>query len=293
MKFHSIIPFLIALAACAGEPTAVRVAGLENVFSLTERVLSGGTPEGEMGFAALRKLGVKTIVSVDGAPPDAAGARKFGLRTIHVPIGYDGVSAAKQLQLVKAAQSVDGPIYVHCHHGKHRGPTAAAIICEGISHWTPKQATDWLKVAGTARDYAGLYAAVSEFKAPTAEQLRAASAEFPERVKVSDHADAMVLVDEQFEQLKLLQKSAWSAPAAHPDLVGKNVALLLRESFRELVRRDDSKAKGADFLSSLEASEALAAKLHQSLVDADSAKADTAMRDLAQQCTRCHKQFRN
>lgn len=289
MKLHLIIPFLFALAVCASEPKAVYIVGLENVFLLTERVISGGTPEGEAGFAALRELGVKTIVSVDGAPPDAEGARKFGLRTIHLPIGYDGVSAARQLQLVKVAQSVDEPIYVHCHHGKHRGPTAAAIICAGISHWSPKQATDWLETAGTARDYAGLYAAVSDFKTPSAEQLRAASAEFPERVKVSGHADAMVQLDEQFEQLKLAQKFAWSAPSAQSE----RVALLLRESFRELVRRDDSKAKGADFLSSLVVSEALAAKLHQSLVDADSAKANVAMRDMTQQCTRCHKQFRD
>ena len=293
MEFHAIIPFLIALTACAEAPKAVQAPGLENVFSLTERILSGSSPEGEAGFATLQKLGVKTIVSVDGAPPNADLARKFGLRTIHVPIGYDGLSATVQLQLVKAAQSAEGPIYVHCHHGKHRGPAAAAVICEGTAQWTPAQAIDWLKAAGTAPDYAGLYKAVGEFQIPTAEQLRAVSADFPERAKVSAQADAMVQLDEHFDHLKLLQKSAWKAPAAHPDLVAKNEALLLLESFRELLRRDDSKAKGGDYLACLEASESLAATLHQSLTDAGTGEADAAMRDLTQRCVQCHKQFRN
>jgi hypothetical protein len=293
MKFRFAMPFLFALAAYAEAPKALQADGVENVFSLTPRIVSGSAPESEAGFAALQKLGVKTIVSVDGAPPNADLARKFGMRTIHLPIGYDGVSASKQVQLVKAAQSVEGAIYIHCHHGKHRGPAAAAVICEGIAQWTPAQATDWLKSAGTAPDYAGLYKAVREFKMPTAEQLRAVPADFPERARVSAQADAMVQLDEHFEFLKLLQKSAWKAPAAHPDLVAKNEALLIRETFRELLRRDDSKAKGADFLASLEASETLAAKLQQSLTDADTAKADTALRDLTQQCVQCHKQFRN
>src|SRR5262249_23747412 len=53
--------------------------GLHNVIELSERLLSGSEPEGDEGFGSLAKLGVKTIVSVDGARPDIDRARANGL----------------------------------------------------------------------------------------------------------------------------------------------------------------------------------------------------------------------
>ena len=73
---------------------AVDAPGLHNVYRLTDKLLSGSGPEGDEGFASLQQLGVKTVLSVDGARPDVARARRFGLRYVHLPIGYDGVPEA-------------------------------------------------------------------------------------------------------------------------------------------------------------------------------------------------------
>src|SRR5262249_601182 len=59
--------------------------GLHNVFRLTERLYSGSSPEGEEGFLSLQRLGIKTIISVDGARPEVERARKLGLRYVHLP----------------------------------------------------------------------------------------------------------------------------------------------------------------------------------------------------------------
>src|SRR6188508_1838179 len=53
---------------------------LENAYRLTDKVLAGAQPEGDKSFAALRDMGVKTIISVDGAKPDVETAHKYGLR---------------------------------------------------------------------------------------------------------------------------------------------------------------------------------------------------------------------
>src|SRR5688500_2602420 len=45
---------------------------LHNGHRVTEKVLSGAQPEGEESFKALQRLGVKTIVGVDGGTPDVA-----------------------------------------------------------------------------------------------------------------------------------------------------------------------------------------------------------------------------
>ena len=56
---------------------------LHNAHRVTEKVLSGAAPEGEAAFRKLRDLGVKTIISVDGAKPDVELARRYGLRYVH------------------------------------------------------------------------------------------------------------------------------------------------------------------------------------------------------------------
>src|SRR5438046_447036 len=56
----------------------VEAAGLHNVFRISEKLYSGSSPEGEEGFQYLQKLGVKTIISVDGAKPEVETARKYG-----------------------------------------------------------------------------------------------------------------------------------------------------------------------------------------------------------------------
>src|SRR5687767_2138199 len=43
---------------------------LPNAHRVTEKILSGGAPAGEAAFKELADLGVKTIISVDGAKPD-------------------------------------------------------------------------------------------------------------------------------------------------------------------------------------------------------------------------------
>lgn len=132
--------FLTLMAACnstaaAGEaiPAAptnhagfvrIEIPGIHNAFHVTDKVYSGSQPEGEGAFAALAKLGVKTIISVDGSKPDVEAARKHGLHYIHLPFGYDDIPTNRVVELAKAVESQPGPVFVHCHHGLHRGPAA-------------------------------------------------------------------------------------------------------------------------------------------------------------------------
>ena len=111
---------------------ALKAEGIDNFYQLSEKFSSGSAPEGDAAFAELKKLGVKTIITVDGARPDVDASRRFGIRYVHLPIGYDGVPAAQAVRLVKAAETLPGPIYIHCHHGMHRGPAGAAVICMAV-----------------------------------------------------------------------------------------------------------------------------------------------------------------
>src|SRR3954462_1625180 len=115
MRYRLLV--LAALLPGAGpDPIPLKDSALPNGFRLSEKLLSGGNPDGDAGFAALATLGVKTVLSVDGARPDVDTARKYGFIYAHLPVGYDGISRDRVVALTKAAKSLPGPIYIHCHH---------------------------------------------------------------------------------------------------------------------------------------------------------------------------------
>ena len=282
-------------AAVAAGVQLLMVRGIENFYQLNERVYSGSAPEGEAGFAALQARGIKTIITVDGATPDVVTARKYGLRYVHLPIGYDGISSNQAVRLVKAAQTLPGPVFVHCHHGLHRGPAGAAVICEGLGGWTPEQAVAWLQLAGTATNYAGLYASVRQFQAPSLVELRAVSADFPERSRISPLAEVMVQIDQRFDHLKLIRQADFKSPPGNPDLDPGNEALQLEELFKELRRNPTTDRRGKEFGEFLrraeQASGALRVEMKSSGVVLTDAEA--AFRRLGEACNACHKAQRN
>lgn len=282
-------------AAKAAEP--VEAVPLHNVFKVERNLYSGDAPEGEDGFRELQKLGVKTIISVDGSQPNVELAHKFGMRYVHLPFGYDGVPEARRVELAKAAQVslANGPVYMHCHHGQHRGPAAAAIVCRALDGWSAEQANEFLKQAGTSPEYAGLFRDVKEFQPPTADQLSRLPSMFPEKSKPGPLVDAMVAIDEHFDALKDAKKAGWREVPGHPDLRPAEAAILLREAFRELGRDPETKKHGDDFASKMLNGEKTADALRKILGEAavDDTARDAALQDMTKTCGACHKAHRN
>ena len=166
------MPAALALLLLAPTPPGAASADLpDRLIPVAPGLFSGAEPAGDAAFAALAKLGVRTVVSVDGPVPDAAAAaRRHGLRTVHVPIGYDGVpldAAAKLAAVMRrfgpAGTGDPGGVFVHCHHGKHRGPAAAAVCGRAAGLLTAADATALLHRAGTGPQYAGLWESVAAF----------------------------------------------------------------------------------------------------------------------------------
>ncbi|MCA9270201.1 MAG: hypothetical protein KDA41_17085, partial [Planctomycetales bacterium] len=132
-------------------PQAQDYPHLHNLMQLTPRIFCGGQPEGEAAMQELKSLGVATIVSVDGARPALEEAQAAGLEYVHIPIGYDGVSEAAGLAIARLVRDRDGPFYIHCHHGTHRGPAAAAVACIAAGATDGQGAVEILRRAGTSR----------------------------------------------------------------------------------------------------------------------------------------------
>lgn len=293
-----------AEAAAAVESPATRIEDaehIENLLKLSDSIYSGGQPVGEEAFAELAARGVKVMVSVDGARPNLELAEKYGMRYIHIPIGYDGIDENAQLQLVKTMQVCDEPMFIHCHHGKHRGPSAAAVCMQGapVGAWTNEQATAFLEQAGTSHDYAGLYRDVGAFSKPDDRALATVSDQLPEHVAVSDLVEAMANIDRHWDYLKALHRNDFRGLSDHPDVVPAQEALIIAEGLRELVRQDDTKQMGDEYVEMMKASEAAAWAAHEALKHYDSADettfdaAKSAYNILVDSCKACHKKHRN
>jgi len=268
---------------------------LHNSHVVTDKIVSGAQPEGDKSFQLLRELGIKTIVSVDGSKPDVESAKRYGMRYVHLPIGYDGVDEAEGKAIAKALTDLPGPIYVHCHHGRHRSAAALAVACVNNGMLKPEQAEDVLRTFGTGANYKGLWKAAREAKRVDDKELAQLQVEWVETAKIPELADAMVKVDFHWEHLKAIQKAGWRAPADHPDLDPAHEALQVQEHLHEIGRTADTKARSEAYRKVLTAGEDDVTKLRTILgqTPIDVKAADAAFKAASVSCTSCHKGFRD
>lgn len=285
------ISLLVAGAAlgASGPTPADAPSALDNLLTVTEGIYSGGEPVGDAGFAALQALGVKTIVSVDSLRPDVEAAKAVGIRYVHIPIGYDGVPRGAQAALARVVAECERPIYMHCHHGKHRGPAAAAIALQLATGCGPREATALLERAGTSRGYPGLWRDVQQFD-PAA--LTAIEATLYESAPLAPMGEAMAHIDRHWDVLQASRENAWHPLPDHPDATPAQTARLLAELFRELIRSEGPEWEPA-FAEAMQESERLAEDLLAAIESSDRPKANQYLTQLGQSCRSCHTAYRN
>lgn len=281
-------------------PVGLKLKGLENVFRIHETLYSGSGPEDDIAFDSLRTLGIKTVLSVDGARPDVERARKFGLRYVHIPIGYNGIPRDKALQIAKAVRELPGPIYIHCHHGKHRGPAGAAIarLCLD-DKCVVADALAILRAAGTDARYSGLFKSVREFQRPTADDLAKIGGKLPEAVQAGGLVEAMISIDHYWDNLKLARSAGWKTPKGHSDVDPAHEALQLGEGFQELKRLPKIAGYPDEFRNWIEDNHSAALQLERLLGAANAGQpnnlkaADAVFARISTGCVQCHAKYRD
>ncbi len=285
-----------------GLPVRIESLHLPNPVQVHQKVISGGLPESEAAFRELAALGVKTIISVDGMKPDVELARKHGMRYVHLPHGYDGIPEGRKKELAKAVRDLQGAVYVHCHHGKHRSPAAASVACVAAGLIQPEQAVPVLQLAGTNPNYRGLFKDVRDARPLTSVELDRLFVEFREVQDIPAMAEAMVEIAEVHEKLEQIAAAKWKTPSDHPDLEPAHEALLLRELLAELLRQEKTARHPAEFLNMLGESAAAAAELHERLLKMHDQTAttksqlselDSFTKCITDNCKACHATFRD
>lgn len=280
------------------ESAARDFAGIQNVVAFHSDFYSGSAPESEIGFQSLDSLGIKTILSVDGAIPEVNLAQKHGMRYVHLPIGYDGFDDVRKAQLVRAVRDLPKPIYLHCHHGKHRSAGAAGTVAVSLGWLTNDEALTLMKVCGTAAGYKGLWACTAAATPMTAIAIDAASNDFPQITKPDSFIASMVAIDETFDRLKLAEKNGWKAPQDHPDLAPISDAGKLADLFRLIGEPPTKSGHDADKIemSAWFASDEKKANDLEKMIERPDAKQDEMSQVLSAitaSCKQCHVKYRD
>lgn len=278
-------------------------AGIHNVVAFHDGYYSGSVPEGAQGFETLHAMGIKTIISVDGAAPDVENAQRLGMRYIHLPIGYSGFDEERRLQLTRATRDAmaQGPVYIHCHHGKHRSAGAAATVTATLGWSTPEAGVERMKVSGTSPSYKGLYACALDATVLSAAKIDAVPADFPSVAPTPTFVKAMVDIDEIDTHLKYIEKAGWITPADHPDLVPAAEAGRMADLLRQLVSSDYTQRQPPEFASIMQRNSDEAKALEDMLASSARATRDPAalaaksaqLKLIVQSCKDCHVKYRD
>ncbi|MBU6412605.1 MAG: hypothetical protein KGS45_03960 [Planctomycetes bacterium] len=271
--------------------------GIHNAVAYHDGYVSGSMPEGEAGFASLKAMGIKTIISVDGAIPEVDLAAKHGMTYIHLPIGYSGFDDTRKKELTRATRDAHakGPVYIHCHHGKHRSAGAAAAAASSLGWITPDQGVARMKVSGTAAAYTGLYACARAATPLDRAVIDAVPASFPPISRPSGFVQGMVDADLALEHLVAIEKAGWKVPTNHPDLVPAAEAGKLANLLRFMAESDRSKKHPVDFAAFLMKNSDEATALEDALVAGKSNAADLSklLNAINTSCKDCHTKWRN
>ena len=280
--------------------------GLKNVFRLGDRIISGDEPEGEKALDVLAGMGVKTILSVDGKAPDWQAAAERGMRYVHIPIEYNGIEKEPLAQIAKTFRETEGPFYVHCFHGKHRGPAAAAVgrmVLDGIPR--ERALAEMLQWCGTATKYHGLFDAIAFNDLPTESTTAALDVDLPKEHLFKGLRSVMIPMARHWDQVKYSIDRDWRPDPEHPDIDPAQEALKLSQFLAQCETMPDyqhAMPKSEQVLEWWEMGKTGTADLARILQNRDQLEAQgtdwrtdalAAYRVAAKSCKECHIQYRD
>ena len=285
------LPMVEQQVTASFTPVKMEHPTLHRLMQVHPDLYSGAQPHGAEAFAALKDLGIKTVVCVDGARPDIELAAAEGLRYLHIPIGYDGIEQDASDGFYRTMQEAERPLYFHCHHGKHRGPAAVAIALRATTGCDADAALRVLELAETSPGYPGLWRDVEAWIPPRPDR------KLPELVaeaRVADYAAGMAEADRTWDNLKAMRKAGWATPADQPDLSLRHETEILLQQLEDCAGRipvehvgDPVLRKGMEDIVVFSRALMEAAEVH------DLKALEASYRDVAASCKDCHRDYRN
>ena len=189
--------------------------GIQNVFRLSDRIISGSEPHDAEALAQLAAWGVRTVISVDGKAPDLEGAAAAGLST-HVPVRYGGITEDQVMQIAKSFRELEAPFYVLLRPPPRSA--AAAIGRVALDDLGQDVAiAEMRQWCSTAAKYEGLYSTVATATIPSPNRPPPTTSTSPPR-HASGLREGMIAMTRVWDEVKLVEANGWLPDEEHPDI---------------------------------------------------------------------------
>ncbi len=135
----AVTPLCVS-AAAAPPQCAERLhrSGLHMLGRVHAGLYRGSAPEGEDGYAALRELGIKTVITLRPGSGEPELAAQFGMAHIIIPMFPERPPTLCQQRQFLSLVTDTGlwPIYVHCARGRDRTGVMLALYRVRVDGWT-------------------------------------------------------------------------------------------------------------------------------------------------------------
>jgi len=289
--------FQTARRKSSGVVSSIGDARLQNAFRFGLKIVAGGYPAGDAAFQALNELGVRTIIRVDGEPPETERADKLGIGCVHLPVAYSGITLERATAIAKAVRDLPGLIYIHGNPSDVRAPAAAAAAEVILGDMTGAQAAAGMTVAGTPTRYAALYSSIEAVATRVPEKLGAVEFNFTVKSEVSRLTAEMAAIQKTWMRIEAAQTFRWKISDARKEIkVDKDTVELIDRflaagSYEELSRLP----KAADLLGETQTSLSLLIREWKNghTAPAEIEKLDAAFKRASVSCLACHARYRD
>lgn len=168
--FYIMIGLITAITGC--QPSSVIEAslknapqgneipeGIPNFAKVAEEFYRGGQPT-DRGFAELKKMGIRTVVSLRVLNSDRENLVRLDMQYFRISFKHIHPEDEDVVAFLKiVTDSSNYPVFVHCRGGKDRTGMMVAIYRIVIQDWTKDQALAEMKefgfheIWGTLQDY--------------------------------------------------------------------------------------------------------------------------------------------
>jgi tyrosine-protein phosphatase SIW14 len=166
----------VATACEAGPPPRpppfaerIPVAGVANAARITPNLYRGAQPD-KNGFASLKKMGIKTVISLRTWHHEAEAVKAAGMTPIEIPLQADprGSKPPTPLQIAQFLKIVRDPsrqpVFFHCRYGEDRTGTMGAVYRMEIDGWNNADAYNEMKAFGFNSIWLDLRKFVTNYK---------------------------------------------------------------------------------------------------------------------------------
>lgn len=126
----------------------IAMSGLPNLNIISDNLYRGAQPTAE-GFKALKKMGVKTVVSLRAGDSDKKLIGATGLAYENIPCRVWRIKDENVAKFLKiATDTARHPVFLHCEHGSDRTGIMCAAYRIVIQGWTKDDAIKEMKEGG-------------------------------------------------------------------------------------------------------------------------------------------------